>query len=166
MSVHQKIGVIVVFFISCLHTYAQDYLQFIENKGQWDKQIRYKGEMTNGAFALQATGYRVLLHNKSDLSLIGASLHPNDSITQPSSTTTYYKGIGAQSVAGDSLTTRSSSGPIVLHSHAYEVRFLNANQNPVIVPDKPLDTYTNYFIGNDSTKWASHCKTYQAITYK
>ncbi len=166
MSVHQKIGVIVVFFISCLHTYAQDYLQFIENKGQWDKQIRYEGEMTNGAFALQATGYRVLLHNKSDLSLIGASLHPNDSITQPSSTTTYYKGIGAQSAAGDSLTTRSSSGPIVLHSHAYEVRFLNANQNPVIVPDKPLDTYTNYFIGNDSTKWASHCKTYQAITYK
>jgi gliding motility-associated-like protein len=54
----------------------------------------------------------------------------------------------------------------VLHSHAYEVKFLNANPNPTIVPEKIQSSYNNYFIGNDSTKWASGCKIYKAVVYK
>ena len=48
----------------------------------------------------------------------------------------------------------------------YEVKFLNANPNPTIVKEKPLPGVSNYFIGNDPSKWASNCKTYQSVTYQ
>jgi gliding motility-associated-like protein len=35
-----------------------------------------------------------------------------------------------------------------------------------IIPDKPLPSYNNYFIGNDPSKWASNCRIYQGITYR
>lgn len=35
-----------------------------------------------------------------------------------------------------------------------------------MVPDKALPTYNNYFLGNDSTKWATHVKIYQGVTFK
>jgi len=50
---------------------AQSYLEFIENKGQWDKQIRYKGDLTTGAFALKADGgYRLLLYDANDIAAL------------------------------------------------------------------------------------------------
>lgn len=52
-----------------------------------------------------------------------------------------------------------------IRAHAYKVEFLNA-QEPTIVGEKPLDTYNNYFIGNDKSKWAANCKIYQIIVYK
>jgi len=53
-----------------------------------------------------------------------------------------------------------------LRGHVYEISFLGANPAPLAVPDKPMQTYSNYFIGNDPSKWASHCKQYTAITYQ
>ena len=53
-----------------------------------------------------------------------------------------------------------------LRSHAYAVDFVNAATNLEIVPDKPLEYYNNYFIGNDPSKWAGNCKIYQGITIK
>ena len=53
-----------------------------------------------------------------------------------------------------------------MHSHLYEVEFLNSSEDVEIKGDKALDTYNNYFIGNDSSKWRSNCKIYQAIVYK
>ncbi len=55
--------------------------------------------------------------------------------------------------------------PTKVHSHAYTVKFLNA-QNPQIIPDKPIPSVNNYFIGNDKSKWASNCRIFQGITYK
>ncbi len=40
------------------------------------------------------------------------------------------------------------------------------NEAAEVIPDKPLDTYNNYLIGNDSTKWAKHCRIFQGVTYK
>ncbi len=64
-------------------------------------------------------------------------------------------------------TKRNFSGrPSAMRAHAYAVNFLNMNESTEIIPDKPLDTYNNYFIGNDSTKWARNCRIYQGVTYK
>ena len=35
-----------------------------------------------------------------------------------------------------------------------------------LIPDKPIPTYNNYFIGNNPSKWAADCKIYQGITIK
>jgi len=122
---------------------AQQYLEFIENKGQWPSAIKFQAQTVAGAFALQNNGYRVLVHNPQDLAALNT--HPREK---------------------NHVATTPENFDGVLHSHAYEVKFLNANPNPTIVPEKIQPSYNNYFIGNDSTKWASDCKIYKAVVYK
>ncbi len=155
MSSCKKIRYLLACILFSTGAFAQDNLQFIENKGQWDPQIKFKGDMAAGAFVLQATGYRVLMHNQNDINRLGESVHHAPKVDASSATGKI--GFFPEKVESPSVTLRS---------HVYEMKFLNANKDPQIVPDKPLATYSNYFIGNDSSKWASNCKTYQGITYK
>jgi gliding motility-associated-like protein len=133
-----------IFFLVLIlnHVSAQSYLQFVENKGQWDKQVAFKGDLNTGAFFLKPDGgYKMVLHNHADLKAILQQKHGETSASNTNTST-------------------------VLHSHAYEVKFINANPQPQVIKEKQLEGYNNYFIGNDSTKWAGGCKIYQAITYK
>jgi gliding motility-associated-like protein len=150
----------MVFVLLCSNAFGQNYLQFIENKGQWDKNIRFKGDMAAGSFALQSTGYRVLLYNKDDLGHLADATHAHGSAAIRNQVNS-SGGISKPVPEGN-----TGDGSIILRSHVYEMRFLNANKDPLIIPDKPLATSNNYFIGNDSTKWVSDCKTFQGITYK
>jgi len=161
LAVLKTIGRVIVFVLFCTNAIAQNYLAFIENKGQWDQKIKFKGDMSAGSFALQATGYRVLLHNKDDLTRLAESMHGHSSAVERAQTTSTDKNKISKPVPAGNV-----GEAVVLHSHAYEMRFLNANKNPLIIPDKPLATSTNYFIGNDSSKWGSDCKTFHGITYK
>ncbi|HEX3024941.1 MAG TPA: PKD domain-containing protein [Chitinophagaceae bacterium] len=130
---------------------AQSYLHFIENKGQWNSKVAFKGELPAGAFFLRPDGgYKMVLHNLDDLKNITEQNHTSSSV-KPSV---------------QSLSVTNTSGQKVLHSHAYEVKFLNANPQPQIIKEKPLANYNNYFIGNNPAKWAGGCKIYQSITYK
>ncbi len=141
---------IVCLFIllGSIKTQAQSYLEFVENKGQWTSDIKFKGLMTNGAFALQPSGYRIVLNNPEDTKAVSEFYHGHK-----------------DAVAGKSSPGKTTA-PLTVHSHAYQVKFLGANENALVVPEKPANTYNNYFIGNDHSKWASNCKIYQAITYK
>lgn len=125
---------------------AQNYLEFVENKGQWDKNIAFKGALNTGAIALKPDGgYRLLQHNTEDLHAIHE----------------YFHATNKKQIANN--VNKLSLG---LRSHVYEVSFLNANPNPQIISEKPQNTYNNYYIDNDPSKWASGCKIFQAITYK
>lgn len=140
---------IVSLFISIfllLQTTKAQYLEFVENKGQWDEKIAFKGDMKIGAIALKPDGgYRMLQHNTSDLQAIHELFHPS------------HSNLNARVV---------SQKNIGLRSHVYEVSFLGANINPKSIAEKPSESYNNYFIGDDKSKWASGCKIFQAITYK
>ncbi|MDB5192416.1 MAG: hypothetical protein JWQ96_1979 [Segetibacter sp.] len=126
-------------------------LEFVENKGQWDSNVKFKGEMTNGAFFLQGKGFRVLQHNSEDLEKVAAYFHA------PHST-----GKVADHTKSASLPP---SEKLVVRSHAYDVEFVNAS-TATILPDKIIQTYNNYIIGNDPAKWAGNCRIFQAITYQ
>ncbi len=54
---------------------------------------------------------------------------------------------------------------MVLHSHAYDVLFSDANVNALITTSKPQPGYANYFIGNDPKKWASEVKSFGEVIY-
>src|SRR5436305_12526070 len=41
--------------------------EFIENKGQWDSQVRFKGTLNAGGFYLGKNGFTVVQHNTDDL---------------------------------------------------------------------------------------------------
>jgi gliding motility-associated-like protein len=132
---------------------AQNYsnLELVENKGQWPAQVKFKAVTTTGAFYLQPDGYRMVLHNREDLQAMAEYFHGHSHSKKDSF-------VHAKSArVADELQIRS---------HAYDMKFLHANQNPEIVPDKPLSTYNNYFIGNDPKQWASFCRIFQGVTYK
>ncbi len=135
----------LLFFLSGLSVSAQSYqsFQFIENKGQWDSRVRFKGEVPGGALYLHSNGFTVLQNNASDWQSIQELVHGHD---------LHDSKIGIRNEA------------VTLRSHAYNVEFVNASPNASVVADKPLATYNNYFIGNDPSKWAADCKIYQGVT--
>ena len=133
------------FLFSCaLQAQYFSNIEFIENKGQWDNRVKYTGEIPAGAFFIRSGGFTVLQHNHSDLEQIAERMHKHP----------------------DGKQQGKEDEKLVLHSHAYNVDFLGANANIEIIPDKPVSSYNNYFIGNDPAKWASGCKIYQAVTLK
>ncbi len=131
-------------------------LEFIENKGQWDPSLNFRAEMSTGSFFLQKKGFSVLLHKPADLQRMEELSH------------SHAAGRGGEQPAKADPKNRlqNSESSRLIHSHFYEVSFVNAQENVEIVPDKPLPTYNNYFIGNDPSKWASGCRIFQGITYK
>ncbi len=150
----------LLFFSICVCKSAYAQLQFVENKGQWESQIKYKAVVPTGAFFLEQNGFTVLTENPTDLQNVEDFYH---GVKRPSTQTQKID----KSVQQDaSAPVATSSTSVTLHSHAYKVNFLGSNANAFILPDKALPTYDNYFIGNDKSKWQGGCKIYQGITYK
>ena len=153
-----QISLILVILVNALQSYAQ-VVEFTENKGQWDRSVLFKGDINNGAFFLQRNGFTVLLHNPDDITRISEERHGHAS-TPPTGTAISSRTAYPRPAYG------SSDSGMVLRSHAYRMHFLGSNEHPEITQEKPMDTYENYFIGNDPSRWASGCQVYQAVTYK
>ena len=119
-------------------------IEFVENKGQWNKDVKFLGRVNAGEFYVQDNGFTVVQHNTSDWARISDLTHNHK----------------------HDKKNDAKDAKITLHSHAYQVQFLNANGSPQMIADKPLPGYNNYFIGNDPSKWASNCRIYQGITLK
>lgn len=118
-------------------------VEFIENKGQWDPQVKYMSSAGSGSFFLTEKGFTITQYNPEDFENIKIRMHEEK-----------QSGTVNRQIAKDSI-----------HTDSYSVHFLNS-QTPVIVPDKEVPSINNYFIGNDPSKWASNCKIYLGVTYK
>ena len=78
-----RISLIVTYSIlsiSFIHVSAQtgegySYLEFVENKGQWDSSVRFRADLAAGNLFMQRTGFTVLLRDTADLRRIGRLLH-------------------------------------------------------------------------------------------
>lgn len=161
---HHILLLILLVFASA--TFAQQSLEFVENKGQWDNAIQYKGQLATGTFALKKDGgYKITLLNHDDLKAVGDILHGHK---ENASSGGASGGDREQAVisTNSNKTITSSSNNGTIRGHVYEVSFLNANPNPVAFADKQQSFYNNYYIGDDKTKWASGCKVFGAVTYK
>jgi gliding motility-associated-like protein len=145
---------LIALLTSTLRLTAQSYLEFVENKGQWESQVKYQGNLGNsGVFYLEKNGFKVLLHHPDDMRQVLESHHLHTGIHRPDR-------------GPEGVLTQQNSPDILLRSHAYQMNFVGASEGAQIIPDKVLATVSNYFIGNDPSKWASNCKVYQAVTYK
>lgn len=153
-----KIGIVLMLISLNQQVFSQTNVEFVENKGQWDQDIKYKGDINAGSFALKANGgYKMLIYNETDL----ANLSPH---RKKDSSNSFNQEPISKQVLSNSIETGSPK--YKLRGHVYDVSFLNANPNPIVIPDKQINSYNNYFIGNDPKKWAGHCNLYSAITYK
>ena len=141
----------IAFVASTIPAISQDYnnIEFIENKGQWDKHVKFKGEVNAGAVFVTATGFTILQHNQQDYAILQSMTNVHN--------------INNSKPAG---ALARPDGKIVVRSHAYNIDFVDASPTMQVVPDKVIPTYNNYFLGNDPSKWANGCRIYQAITLK
>jgi len=161
----RKSLIVTVFLIAAtLQITAQEgasAFDFTENKGQWDKQVRFRGELAAGAFYLHNNGFTVVQHNGDDLYNFFQRHHIPEvpgkgGISRPDR--------GNNGKPGQPPAQPST--PPVIHSHAYRVQFIDANEHPQVVPEKQVQTATSYFIGDDPSKWAVNVPVYQALVYK
>jgi gliding motility-associated-like protein len=136
----------ILFLLSCLvtlTTLAQNLqpVEFIENKGQWDQRVQYKAAVPGGSLFVHRNGYTVLQYREEDLQRIGEIIHHRED-------------------------AKEEDNNLVIHSHSFRVDFEGASPAAELVADKTVPGVNNYYIGNDPSKWASHCKIYLGITVK
>src|SRR5580658_7237776 len=115
--------IVVLLMLLCLRGFGQagsSNIEFVENKGQWDARVKYMGQLGIGNLFLEGGGYTTLLYQPDDLARLTGERH----------------GIGAASAKGS-----GGKADEILRSHAYRVRFLGANDQPEITPDKALPGY-------------------------
>ncbi len=121
--------------VAVLTSKAQVDFKFIENKGQWPKQVEYRTDVGGGHLYLEKN---VFTYDFRDQSI--------------------YEELHAKSYA-------PQEKPMVMKCHAMKVRFEGANPNVTFEERSKLTEYFNYFIGKDRSKWAGHCNAYQRIVY-
>lgn len=138
-NTYRLLGFLSILLLTVQPLFAQ--MEFVENKGQWHPQVNFKGDFKTGSFYLENNGYGVLMHHPDDLHALAEQSH----------------GHGVK--AGETIP------PITLRSFVYQMRFVDAQPGKAL-PEKPLSTYNNYFLGNDPSKWAGQCRIFQAVTYR
>ncbi|WP_242675425.1 DUF7948 domain-containing protein [Niastella koreensis] len=148
--VRKRLMVIALLLTGVIRVAAQSpaTFEFVENNGQWEKEITFKGLLPAGNFYLQKNGFTVVQHNVADLEQLHGHAAP------------------PEQKANARIQTNETDAPLTVHSHAYKVQFVGGAANPEIVPDKILPGYTNYLIGNDQTKWRTGVKSCLAVIYK
>ncbi len=131
----RSILIVVLVFVG-LNAIAQNVLEFVENKGQWQEDFAYRSQTPKGDIFLQKGGYVIKLASHQNHDLVHDYKH------------------------------HRIKTPPVLKYHAYKVDFLGASERQTFVGHKQQKHYYNYFLGNDSSKWKSFIQPYLAVDYK
>ena len=133
---------LILLSLTFLARHVQAQVEFVQNKGQWDSRVEYRGDFPTGSFFLENQGFTVAIHNVADLKLLSEQMH------------------------GHSTNLSTLGQPVTVNSHAYKVKFLGGKSFAQNVPDKIQSYHNNYFIGSDQSKWAGGCKIAQAVSYQ
>jgi len=120
--------------LSVLRLSAQSagYLEFVENKGQWNPSIVYRADLSTGNIFIKKNGFTILQQDTNDLRRIHELMHGGNGLKggRPLIKAAAFKGhprSGPGSGAADD--------PFLLHSHVYQVSFENSNPNVEIVSE-------------------------------
>jgi gliding motility-associated-like protein len=114
-------------------------ITFIENKGQWNSQVKYKTGVPNGVMFLTGDGFMYNYISENDAKLVMDDDHDKKHEAEKSKLTK-------------------------LHFHAYKVNFVNANANAKFVEQEKQSVYFNYFIGNNRSKWHGDVHAFNKLT--
>lgn len=123
--------------------------RFIENKGQWDDEIQFSAETPFGHIGLGkgCIFYDIQMYIETD-ELIGHNDLEYDTFDDA------YPG------QMDEREFRTG-----IKGHVLKYTFEGANDvEPTGVDDQ--ETYYNYFIGDDQSRWASNVKCYSSVVYE
>lgn len=112
---------------------------FIENKGQWDSQVKYLARLSGMNYWITNSGIVM----------------------------DYYRFERDENEFLDDGTPNMQAGHIKkLWGHVIKSTILDLNQKSYFKADDPKESYYNYFLGNDPNKWASNVPLFSYITMK
>ncbi len=145
----QKFIALLSFLLLSIASFAHEkdsltsqHLRFVENKGQWDARVRYKADLNEGYLQCLPNGLQFVFRNMQQYQkLLSYKLNPANKDLHP------------------------DSSEYIIDYHAYRATFVNSNREAEIIPSEPGADYSNYFLGNDRSKWASGVLNYQKISY-
>ncbi|MEZ4915330.1 MAG: PKD domain-containing protein [Chitinophagales bacterium] len=109
-------------------------LLYIENNGQWDNEIQYRAKLNHAQVDILADGMFFEVVKAEDLEAAHEAHHG---------------------------TADAQNLPI--HHHNFRLQFLNTQQS-ISTAFFKNESYYNYFLGNDPTRWASKVGLYQMVT--
>ena len=115
------------------HEHQELSRSFVENKGQWTTEAKYKVSLSEGALFLTDNGLVYNFFSKDDMQ------HVHDA------------------------STKEQEEHLVVHAHAYKVNFEGSNPGVSYTASDKSETYYNYYIGNDPRQWASHVSAYGTV---
>lgn len=118
------------------------YLNFIENRGQWDENIQFAAEIPGGQLKIMGDQ---LNYSFYDTKAFSEKYHQHFTHSP------------------DNLHPEGISKEIKTVS--VQMIFSGASKNAKIQVDKPEQQLYNYYLGNDKNHWATGCKAYSEITY-
>ncbi|MBL7857427.1 MAG: PKD domain-containing protein [Cyclobacteriaceae bacterium] len=129
--------------ISWVNVFGQNIqgLQFIENKGQWDDGIDFQAQVPSGRVGVSASGFSILLLDMEELE------HHH--------------------LAGHGAIHESDGQPVTkpVNGHYFRINLVGSNPQAKAVVEMPLDGRYNYFLGNDSCRWATNALAFASIVY-
>jgi hypothetical protein len=116
-------------------------LEFIQNNNQWDVALDFQAKIPGGRMAVSAQGFSIYLLDQEKLEKDHLDQHQqvNESDGMPSQEPTL--------------------------GHYFQINFLGANPNSRPITGKALPGYYNYFLGNDSCRWAGSVPAFSEVTY-
>ena len=144
---------VLLFSLISVTAQAQSFyaLDFIENKGQWKGDFRFKTVAGNGTLFINNQGYTVLKNNPEDFSAVMEYIHGHEGEkTAPVKITPNVK-------------DGESESSVTIRSHAYRVKFTGSNQAVQFVAEKPTGEKSNYFLGDDPASWKMGVGSYGSI---
>ncbi|WP_126970329.1 DUF7948 domain-containing protein [Gynurincola endophyticus] len=166
----QQIRILLLLLLISVSSTAQDLpssYDFTENKGQWDKRVLFHGKLSDGAFFLAKDGFYIVQYSTEDMHRIQHALHPHVESTNSGGPIFIPDGSNLiNPLPSAPSKPPAGMGEMDYRAHAIKVTFRNANPNPEIAGEKEIGGASNYFYGNDPSKWASNAKTYTAVTYR
>ena len=114
-------------------------IYFIENGGQRQENVVYKGSLNGlNTIFLEKNAFTFVYFDKEDM----ANMHDF------------------------SQATESEKAKYCMKGHSYKVNFLNSKTPTIIKGIDKQKAYHNYFLGNDSKKWAKKMGVYEGIFYE
>ena len=114
---------------------------FNENKGQLDETVKYHCKLHIGDIFFKDNQFSFDMYSAEELDEHYSHKHHADE------------------------KEHDETAP-VLHKHVYNMKFLGANSNNEIIASEKNEYYNNYYLGNDSSKWASNVHSYRNISYQ
>ncbi len=131
---------IIVIGLAPFALIAQGKIDFEENLAQYPEQVKYKVGIGEGTtLFMEQNCFTYVKYDPAQLELIHENSH--------------------QEGNGD---TRKEG---VVDLHAFRMTFVGANPAATLSAMHPRSHYTNYFIGNNPAKWASHVASYNQVYY-